>query len=203
MAKRTLFVLTFIAILLSSPAITVAASQAERAAANCINKPNAAAPQGSHWFYSVDRETHRQCWFLGPEKMNRRQIMARVRLPVPKPVPPATSEIPVETVAGGNEITAAFSTRWPESQQSASAFNRKPMLTSYHVHERTTTELQNDIVPVLTVAALLPASAERFDHIFVALGAALAFAAIFSLTIFKHSGMSGRNVTKNRVRPGS
>jgi hypothetical protein len=41
--------------------------QASRAADDCLAKPNATAPQGSHWYYRVDRTTHRQCWFLGPE----------------------------------------------------------------------------------------------------------------------------------------
>ena len=29
---------------------------------------NATAPQGSHWYYRVDRLSHRECWYLGPER---------------------------------------------------------------------------------------------------------------------------------------
>jgi hypothetical protein len=63
MAKRSLvFVLAHTTMLLVSTAFPVGAIKAEPAAANCINKPNSAAPQGSHWFYRVDRETHRGSW---------------------------------------------------------------------------------------------------------------------------------------------
>lgn len=36
-----------------------------QAADDCLAKPNAAAPDGSHWYYHVDRATGRQCWYLG------------------------------------------------------------------------------------------------------------------------------------------
>src|SRR5262249_17513689 len=39
-------------------------------AAACIEKPNAAAPQGEHWYYRTDRAVGRQCWYLGPEDSN-------------------------------------------------------------------------------------------------------------------------------------
>jgi hypothetical protein len=39
-----------------------------RAADDCLAGPNAATPQGSHWYYRVDRATHRECWYLGPER---------------------------------------------------------------------------------------------------------------------------------------
>jgi hypothetical protein len=41
--------------------------QANSAADDCLTKPNAAAPPGNHWYYRVDRATHRECWYLGPE----------------------------------------------------------------------------------------------------------------------------------------
>ncbi len=31
---------------------------------SCIAAPNAAAPQGEHWYYRSDRQNHRKCWFL-------------------------------------------------------------------------------------------------------------------------------------------
>ncbi|NVN86587.1 MAG: hypothetical protein HXX15_10920 [Rhodopseudomonas sp.] len=34
------------------------------AAAECLAKPNAAAPQGSHWYYRVDRSSKRNCWYV-------------------------------------------------------------------------------------------------------------------------------------------
>ena len=31
---------------------------------DCIAAPNSAAPQGNHWYYHIDRATHRKCWHL-------------------------------------------------------------------------------------------------------------------------------------------
>jgi hypothetical protein len=43
-------------------------ARASRAADDCVSKPNATPPQGTHWYYRVDRTTHRQCWYLGAEE---------------------------------------------------------------------------------------------------------------------------------------
>jgi hypothetical protein len=40
--------------------------QASRAADDCLPEPNVIAPDGSHWYYRIDRTTHRECWYLGP-----------------------------------------------------------------------------------------------------------------------------------------
>ena len=34
------------------------------AADNCLTAPNAPAPQGSHWYYRLERGTQRKCWRL-------------------------------------------------------------------------------------------------------------------------------------------
>src|SRR6516165_7617978 len=39
------------------------------AADDCLAGPNTEAPQGSHWYYRLDRLSHRQCWYLGPERL--------------------------------------------------------------------------------------------------------------------------------------
>src|SRR5215813_10487844 len=33
-------------------------------AAECLAEPSHDPPQGSHWFYRVDRATERKCWYL-------------------------------------------------------------------------------------------------------------------------------------------
>jgi hypothetical protein len=48
------------------------------AAAECLTEPNHDPPQGSHWFYRVDRATDRRCWYL--------------RAWTPPPSPPSTVE---------------------------------------------------------------------------------------------------------------
>ena len=52
---------------LLAPAGLFVSIQASSAADDCLTKPNAAAPPGNHWYYRVDRATHRECWYLGPE----------------------------------------------------------------------------------------------------------------------------------------
>jgi hypothetical protein len=37
------------------------------AADECLAGPNKAPPQGSHWYYHVDRGTQRKCWHLGDD----------------------------------------------------------------------------------------------------------------------------------------
>jgi hypothetical protein len=34
------------------------------AAVECLTEPNRDPPEGSHWFYRVDRATDRRCWYL-------------------------------------------------------------------------------------------------------------------------------------------
>jgi hypothetical protein len=33
----------------------------------CLAAPNAAPPEGSHWYYRIDRARQRHCWYLGPD----------------------------------------------------------------------------------------------------------------------------------------
>jgi hypothetical protein len=50
------------------------------AAAECLTEPNRDPPQGSHWFYRVDRATDRRCWYL------------RAWTPPPSPAPTAETQ---------------------------------------------------------------------------------------------------------------
>ncbi len=64
-----------LAALLAALAMTAAAVRAEPAAApaasdDCLAKPNAPAPPGSHWYYHVDRASGRQCWHLKDAKID-------------------------------------------------------------------------------------------------------------------------------------
>jgi hypothetical protein len=75
-------------------AMSLATAQASRAADDCLLKPNAAAPPGSHWYYRVDRATQRECWYLGAEG-------AKVRSPARQdasPVQPQSSKISAQPV---------------------------------------------------------------------------------------------------------
>src|SRR6516162_4128395 len=66
-------------------AMSLATAQASRAAGDCLLKPNAVAPPGSHWYYRVDRATQRECWYLGAEG-------AKVRSPARQDASPVRSQ---------------------------------------------------------------------------------------------------------------
>jgi len=59
-SRRSFFVI------FSVVASLAASTSTARAADECIVKPKADPPQGQHWYYRTDRETKRQCWYLGP-----------------------------------------------------------------------------------------------------------------------------------------
>lgn len=76
------------------------------AADDCLAKPNAAAPRGSHWYYRVERSTQRQCWYVGPAGKNvQRAERAAVAPPVTdteadaSATPPASPALRVEAAA--------------------------------------------------------------------------------------------------------
>ena len=54
--------------ILAVATIFIVTVQGARAADECLEKPNAPSPQGSHWYYRTDRTTNRQCWYLGSER---------------------------------------------------------------------------------------------------------------------------------------
>jgi hypothetical protein len=55
------------------------------AANECLSKPNAAAPQGQHWYYRIDRQnSNRHCWRLGPEGLRVQKIDPQVQKPKPQ-----------------------------------------------------------------------------------------------------------------------
>src|ERR1700738_5724735 len=77
MAKRTTtFVSAVFASFLTCVALTTVAGSSARAPDDCITGPKGQAPQGSHWYYSLNRVTHRKCWYLGAEGLKGRQVAA-------------------------------------------------------------------------------------------------------------------------------
>jgi hypothetical protein len=62
----------------------------ELLATKCIESPVGAAPEGEHWHYRLDRETHRKCWHVGAIREDRAEpgIVESDR-PKSEPTPPA------------------------------------------------------------------------------------------------------------------
>src|SRR5215813_8372627 len=89
---RTAFFMPVILVtLLAAVASTTRSGLAEAAADECLTKPGASAPQGSHWYYRVDRaNNNRHCWYLGSQG-------ARVRADKQQAEPSAAESPAVET----------------------------------------------------------------------------------------------------------
>jgi hypothetical protein len=75
------------------------------AADTCLTAPNKPAPQGSHWYYRVERPSQRKCWRLVEKDRKDQTAAARTAPPAPddeaEAMPPATkpAERPAETEA--------------------------------------------------------------------------------------------------------
>ena len=79
----------------------------------CINKPK--APQGSHWYYHVDRVTRRKCWYQRAEGLTVHQVGSS------KPSLPAKTMSEQGTETDRQQPTANSHTEQPivEAQPSA------------------------------------------------------------------------------------
>jgi hypothetical protein len=75
---------------------TTAQPKAKAKADECLSRPGATAPKGSHWFYRIERPSNRRCWYLGPAGQKVRpetaERTAATRRAVPMPAP-APSEL--------------------------------------------------------------------------------------------------------------
>ena len=192
MAKRKIFwVLVIVAILGAVVAVTARSSRAEAAVDDCLSKPNAPPPQGSHWYYRSDRASNRRCWYLGPQGEKVSQAASPRQRPAAKPAPQPTAEPPVEAIVGANEPMPAAPVPWLGLPTSIAAVERKPALTSdSDADEPSETRPREDmplIWPVLTAADLGAAevSTVKADHMLALAAAALALAAMIVRKIFK------------------
>jgi hypothetical protein len=106
MQKRMIvFTSAMLAILLAVTCSTTL-SHAERLSSICVAKPHLDPPLGSHWYFSKDPETGRQCWFLKVEgsKAIVRQV-APIPLPRSKPGTTVIAETPVENTPAEATLT--------------------------------------------------------------------------------------------------
>jgi hypothetical protein len=213
MPKRmTVFVPAILVFLPAAVLLTARTSFAQHPIDDCISRPSSAPPQGSHWYFRVDRMVHRQCWYLGPGgakvRADARQAESPMRLPPPRPISPPAAEslagatstraAPAQIRAGRNVADASFIMRWPGpllgtiTSEPASISNSAGI--SY-VEEHSTTNAPDDmplIWPVLTptdlrVAGPQLASAGEPEGMLAILAGALAFATVMVHLTFKRS----------------
>jgi hypothetical protein len=111
-------------ILVMMIAASADASRAAPAEA-CLAGPGAPSPAGKHWYYRVDRASHRKCWYLGALDGRRhrasvaRTAPAAARNADTTPAEPAAAAPPMPAPQAAAQ--AAFGTRWPEAAASTPA----------------------------------------------------------------------------------
>jgi hypothetical protein len=132
--RMTVFASATLAALVSALVLSVHWSSVQAAADNCLAKPNAAAPQGSHWYYRVDQAGNRRCWYLGPKGAKERQAWSPEPQPAPNPQPKPASQLmatatpatPAQLVDRAADATATFSMFSPALPPSANAADGGP-----------------------------------------------------------------------------
>jgi hypothetical protein len=177
LARGTLVVAAGLAIGFSMSCLLVETSHA---ANECMLKPNGTAPQGTHWYYHLERATQRKCWYLGAEG-TRAQVRGLLATAKPqrtpsKPAAETAAQAPIELTtaaadraadipapnanAAQDATTASLSTRWSGFSRSGSAVSAEPptaSMSSSYVQERAAAPAEDDmplIWPILTPAEL-------------------------------------------------
>jgi hypothetical protein len=62
--------------MLAGTALSTASLGATPTADDCLSAPNAPVPDGSHWYYRIDRATKRHCWYIREQGERLSQIRA-------------------------------------------------------------------------------------------------------------------------------
>ena len=66
--------------------------QLAQVADSCLSAPSGATPEGSHWYYRLDRVTKRQCWYLREESEKADDKFARAAPPESAPATPPSAD---------------------------------------------------------------------------------------------------------------
>jgi hypothetical protein len=150
MPSRTAkFVSALIASFLAGAPLATVSYGAADPADDCLSGPKGQTPQGSHWYYRIDRATKRHCWYLADQREPLSQTAAQNPAASAKPVPQdaeaatrtsvanAHAELPMQSPAEltnrSAEIAPASSSqrslvasRWPDSSSAGSSINPVP-----------------------------------------------------------------------------
>jgi hypothetical protein len=80
------FVSVVFASILSGTLVSTASYGAPPAADDCLSAPNGQAPEGSHWYYRIERGTKRHCWYVREQGQKVSQSAPSSAAPAAKPV---------------------------------------------------------------------------------------------------------------------
>jgi hypothetical protein len=108
-SRAAKFVSAIFASVLTVTPLSTISHNAARAADECLSGPKDHTPQGSHWYYRIDRVTKRQCWYLREEGENlshgapaappeaTKPVAPRAEAPTQRSIADAHAELPAQT----------------------------------------------------------------------------------------------------------
>jgi hypothetical protein len=100
MPNRTAkFVSAIFASLLAGAALATVSHGTAGAADDCLSGPKGETPEGSHWYYRIDRVTKQHCWYLRGETEKLSQAAQPAAAPPTKPVAAKTEAMMQRSVA--------------------------------------------------------------------------------------------------------
>jgi hypothetical protein len=144
----------FASVVLATGVFNVTTSRVARAAAaDCIASPRVQAPKGSHWYYRMDRITHRRCWFMGPAGA---PVIRHAASPQARP-PAAASRWPaVEPVLESGQDAEAVSAflRWLELPKQPPSNTPAPESTGNGDSDDLPNQVPQEAAPVSQETAL-------------------------------------------------
>jgi hypothetical protein len=130
MQNRTAkFVSAFFASLLVGTPLTTVSHSAVPAADDCLSKPKGPAPEGSHWYYRVDRASKRHCWYLGEEREKLSRAKPQNSVPIADPASPQKETATQRPIADARAELPLPQTH-VEQETSVSAWQRIPATTA-------------------------------------------------------------------------
>ncbi len=134
MQNRTAkFVSAIFASLLAGMPLTTASHGAVPAADDCLSKPKGLAPEGSHWYYRIDRTSKRHCWYLGDQREKLSHAKPQNSAPITdraspqketatqRPVTDAYAELPLPQTRAEQQPTASAWQRTPATAANAAS----------------------------------------------------------------------------------
>jgi len=210
--------------LVAAGALSILPSSIAPAADECIAAPNSPSPEGSHWYYHVDRATGRKCWRLGPIGLKVARPAAKPVAqpePIPQPSPiaqpssePATVDAPTAIApterpamapapeptqqVQGDDAGSTPAVRWPDPPQPAATAKPGEMQTRAQMNRQDETQSKPPMLAA-TNAALNQQSTVPPLQMVALLAGALALAGIAVRAVVKAAG--ARSAAQERVAP--
>ncbi|HLX14535.1 MAG TPA: hypothetical protein VKS24_04935 [Bradyrhizobium sp.] len=131
------FVSAIFASILAGTSLTTISHSETAAADHCLSAPDGDAPQGSHWYYHIERSTNRHCWYLreGGERLSQapQNILPPAKPPAPQAEPAsqralanARAELSQPNRNDGPNAAPPMAAATPNAAPRASVFDANP-----------------------------------------------------------------------------